>query len=1022
MKKRPIQFLIKYLFLALFAMSLQSMYAQKSVSGTVTDENDTPLPGASILQKGTTNGVQSDFDGNFTIELSDKNSILIVSYIGFATREVTLNGQTQIQITLEEDSAKLDEVIVVGYGTKKKSDLTGSVVRVSLDDEANQGSTNVFQAMTGAAAGVNIQNASVAGGEADFSIRGKTSLSASDSPLIVLDGIIYNGSITDINTNDVESIDILKDASAAAVYGSRSANGVVIITTKKGKSGKPVISFDMYSGFQNMTNNPMRVMAGEEYAVRLVDYFYQQDLYQWYATNPTSDEGKPVRPDISDRELVSQRLRTTEEKENYLARRETDWVKAVTRFAAIQNYNLSVSQKTEKGSYFISGSYTDEEGILFNDNFKRFTLRSNVESKIADWLTVGLNTTYSYRDYSGLEASLWNARRSSPWADNKIGSPDYDIYLTGELYMPFPLNNLYVDNSDISNNLFMVGRAEVEVPWVEGLTYELNYSHTYSNRNTNTFYPFKSPEGSQNNGRAIKEPFEERNSIVNNIVTYNRTFGDHNVNTTLLYSRENREANGTISTGEGFENAILGYNNLALGTVFDLESSAWEENSISYMARAFYSFKNRYLLTGTVRKDGFSGFAQDNKYATFPSLSLGWIVSEENFFDKYEDTYLKLRLSYGKNGNQGIGRYSSFSRMETTPYVFESTNFIGIVPDELGNTNLGWETTTSLNAGLDFGFFNRRLNGSIDAYQAETEDVLVNRALPDASGYENIWENIGSIENKGIEIQLSSLNIDGEKFKWNSNFVFSLNRNKITKLYGGENDSDIGNEWFVGESINSIYDLEMSGGVWTEQELYSGNILDNWYPGQFRYVDRNGDGVIEPNADRTIVGTRDPNYRFSINNSLTYENLTFSFLINSIQGGNGYYLLDNYNIVNVDQNADNVFRINSSAVRPYWTPDNGVTNATGVYNTPVQHSGIYEDRSFVRLQNVALAYNFDSKILDDIGVDSFKIQLSGRNLYTWTKWSGWDPETATFDPGDDTPNNSGLPLMRNVTIGLGLNF
>ncbi len=996
---------------------------QSVVTGSVIDENGMVLPGANIVEKGTTNGVTADFDGNFSIELADANATLIVSYIGYAAKEVPVNGQTQLQIALEVDSAQLDEVIVVGYGTQKKSDLTGSVVRVTLEDKENSGNTNILQALSGAAAGVNIQNSSVAGGEANFSIRGKTSLSASDSPLIVLDGIIYNGSINDINTNDVESIDILKDASAAAVYGSRSANGVVLISTKKGKSKDPVISFNMYSGFQNMTNNPMKVMNADQYAARLVDYYYQQDLYTWYYTNPTSDAGKPVRPDTSTREAAATRLRTEEEKSNYLAGKETDWVDAITRFAAINNYSLSVAQQTERSNYFISGSYTNEDGILLNDNFKRFTLRSNVESKITDWLTFGLNTSYSYRDYSGIEASLWDARRASPLANNKIGSPDYDIYLTGEAYMPFPLNNLYVDNSDISNNLFIVGRAKITVPWVEGLSYELNYSNTYSNRNRNTFYPVKTPDGSQNNGKAVKNPFEERDWIVNNIVSYNRTFGDHNVNGTLLYSREHRQANGSELTSEGFDNSILGYNNVGLGTIFNLSSSAWEENSMSYMARAFYSFKNRYMLTATVRKDGFSGFASDNKYATFPSISLGWVVSDERFMDNSESVFLKLRASYGKNGNQGIGRYSSFSRMQTTPYVYGSSTVIGITPEVLGNSNLGWETTSSFNAGIDFGFLNRRISGSIDAYKAETTDVLVNRALPPASGYADLWENIGAIENKGLEIQLSTVNIDGDKFKWSSDFVFSLNRNKITKLYGGDNDSDVGNQWFVGESINSIYDYEMAGGVWTEEELYNGTILDNWYPGQFKYVDQNGDGVIEPNADRTIIGNSDPNYRFSINNNLSYGNLSLSFLLNSIQGGNDYYIRDNYQIVNVSPNADDVYRINASAVRPYWTPDNGVNNATGVYNTPVRHSGIYESRSFIRLQDITLAYNFDSNLLDRLNIDRLQVQLSGKNLYTWTNWSGWDPETASYDPNNGSGNsNTGLPLMRNVTIGLNLTF
>lgn len=983
-----------------------------SITGTVTSQSDgMGLPGVNVLVKGSSTGTVTDVDGKYNLSVPNENDTLVFSSIGYAIQEVAVNGRTEINVALSEDVQSLEEVVVIGYGTVKKSDLTGSVVRVSMEDRQLQANTNLFQSLSGAAPGVNIQGAGLAGGEPNLSIRGQTSLSASDAPLIVVDGIIYNGSIADINVNDVESIDILKDASAAAVYGSRSANGVMLITTKKGKSDKPTFSFNMYYGYQDMTNNPMRVMNAEEYAIRLVDYYYQQDLYNWYYTLPTSDAGKPVRPDITDREIVAERLRTQEERDNYLAGNEIDWVDQITRVAPIQSYNLSVSQQNERNSYFVSGSYTDEDGILLNDNFTRLTLRANLDSKVTDWLSFGLNTSYSYRDYSGLEASLENARRASPLANNKIGFPNYDMYLTGEAYMPYPLNNLYVDNSDIRNTLFLVGRANVTIPWVEGLSYELNYSNTYANRYNNTFFPITTPEGSGNKGQADKNASQERSWIVNNIVTYRRTFGDHQINATLLYSRENRHADSTSVSTSGFDNGILGYNNLALGTLPIIDSKAWEENSISYMARAFYTFKDRYLLTATVRKDGFSGFAPDRKFATFPSVSLGWVLTNEPFFSDNSGLYLKLRTSYGKNGNQGIGRYSSFSRMSTGAYVYGPATAVGVYPNVLGNPNLGWETTTSFNAGVDFGILSDRISGSLDMYDATTTDVLVSRALPPATGFPDIWENIGSIGNKGVEFQLATVNLEGA-LRWESNFVFSLNRSKITKLYGGENDQDVGNSWFVGEPISAIYDYEMAGGLWTEEELYSGNILDNWYPGQYRYVDQDGEGVIDPNNDRTIIGYEAPNFRFSIGNTLSYKNFTLNLFINSIQGGNGFYIMDNSSVVNVNWNADDVYRINASAVRPYWTPDNGVNNATGVYNTPVRHGGVYESRGFVRLQDISLAYRFNPDLLRAIHIEGCQVYIAGKNLYTWTKWSGWDPETGT----------SNSPLMRNVTAGVRLNF
>ena len=483
------------------------------------------------------------------------------------------------------------------------------------------------------------------------------------------------------------------------------------------------------------------------------------------------------------------------------------------------------------------------------------------------------------------------------------------------------------------------------------------------------------------------------------------------MNATLLYSQEGRHAESSTITASGFDNPVLGYDNLSLGTTVTVGSTAWKENSISYMGRINYSFMNRYLLTATIRRDGFSGFGPNNKFANFPSVSLGWVVSDEPFMSNLNGLYLKLRTSYGLNGNQGIGRYSSFSRMTADFYVYGPTTAIAVYPSSLGNANLGWETTASFNVGIDFGFLDRRINGSLDLYQAKTTDVLVSRALPPTTGYPSVWTNIGAIDNKGIELEINSVNLTG-RLGWETNFVFSLNRDKISKLYGDENDKDVGNSWFVGEPISAIYDFEMMGGVWTEAELYAGQTYNNWYPGHYKYVDQNGDGVIEPNLDRKVIGYRTPSYRWSLNNTFTYKNFTFSFFINSVQGGKKYFMENNASVVNVDFRSDNVLRINASAVRPYWTPDNGVNNATGVYNTPAQASGIYESRSFVRLQDVSLAYTFSNQLLNKLNLNSCQVFVSSKNPYVWTEWSGWDPETGT----------SNSPLMRNITAGFRVAF
>ncbi len=602
-----------------------------------------------------------------------------------------------------------------------------------------------------------------------------------------------------------------------------------------------------------------------------------------------------------------------------------------------------------------------------------------------------------------------DARIASPLANNYIGKPHYDVYLGGELFQPFPLVNLQVDNSDISNELFAVGSAKISIPWVKGLKYELDYSNIYSNRNNNTYNSSLTPLGFNNSGLAVKIPSEDRDWNINNIISYSGTFGNHQVNSTLLFSREKRTGSSTTSAAQGFTNEILGYNAIELGTGGTAASTAYEENSLSYMARVNYSYLSRYMFTATVRRDGYSGFGAGNKWATFPSLSIAWVASEESFL-KDKGLYLKLRTSYGKNGNQGIGRYSSLSRMATTAYVYGSNTAVGLYPNILGNQDLRWETTQSYNAGADFGFLKNRITGSLDVYTAKTTDVLVQRQLPPTAGYTSVWTNIGGISNKGIELDVKTINLNRGWLKWESNFVFSLNRDKITKLYGGTNDKDIGNAWFVGQPISSIYDYQMAGGVWTEADFFKGNILSGWYPGQFRYVDLNGDGQIDPVNDRKVIGYQTPSYRFSINNTLSYKNFTLSIFINSIQGGKSYYLADNAQYINPLFYFPD--RMNNSEINPYWRPDAPTKNTTGIYNIPLRQSGIYQSRSFVRLQDVTIAYALGENLLDKLKVKSAQVYISSKNPYVWTKWQGWDPEIGVAD----------TPLMRNLIIGLRLSL
>lgn len=1009
-----------------------------AITGTVTDNGD-PMPGVNVIVKGTLIGTVTDINGKYQLNVPNANSVLTFSFMGFLPTEVTVGNQREINVALVIDTKRLEDVVVVGYGTMKKSDLTGSVVSVRMADKEMAANVNLTQALQGQAAGINITSLSRAGESGTISIRGQTSFNAAQDPLIVLDGIIYNGSLSDIDISDIEKVDILKDASAAAVFGSRSANGVIIITTKKGQSEKPLFNFNMYYGFQNMAPNPRtKVMNADQYAIRLVDYeYYLSELLPWYRTNPTSAAGRPPRPDVTNRELVAGYLRSAEERENYLAGREIDWINKVYNTSPIQNYNLSVSGQTDRTNYFLSGSYIKQNGILLGDDFYRFTLRANFENKITNWFTVGLNMALSRLDYSGYynnietvsndgyynEAAMTYALRASPLANERNEFGIYPIFLSGgEFYQRHPLINQYIDDVDITNRMFYVLSAKIDVPFIQGLRYELNYSNTFSNRKLDDFYPTTTYEGASYNNYASKCRYENNEWIVNNIVSYSRTFNDvHSVNATFLYSAEKRYGEGQPGEGGGitpgtrvvsygFQNPILGYNSLQSGETVFAFSNAWSESSVGLMARLNYAYDSKYLFTATYRRDGFSGFGANNKYAAFPSVSAAWVLSREAFLSEVNWLdQLKLRLSYGVNGNQGIGRYSSLAIGENAQYVFDGSKAVGVYISSMGNPDLGWERTASSNLGLDVMVFNNRISAEFDVYNANTTDVLVRRNLPQISGYSSVMTNLGGVNNKGIEIALNTRNIVSRNFKWDTRVVFSLNRNKITDIYGDGTQMDTGNSWFVGKPIRSLYNYEVDG-VWQEEDLFNGTIYPGYYPGMYKIVSQDDTNVLSSTKDRKIVGYRDPNYSFSINNNFSYKGFALSVFINSVQGGNGYYL-DNARGLIVPGGSDSFeVRANRPAIYSYWRPDNPVNNVPAMYYAPPLSPAYYMSRSFVRLQDVSLSYNIRKSLLDKIGINSLQVYVSGKNLYTWTDWPGWDPQ-------DDR-----TPTMRSVIGGLRMSF
>lgn len=987
-----------------------TLYKQQTwlIKGVVTDGVGEPLPWATVMEKGTSNGTVTEMDGSFSLQVGAEDATLVVSSIGYSTQEFPAQIGTSMSLSLEEDISKLDEVVVIGYGSTKKKDLTGAVTHLEMDGKEMTPTTDLAQALQGAAPGLNAVQGASAGVTGSFSIRGTTTLSGSSTPLIVVDGVIFDGSTTDLNINDIASIDVLKDASAAAVYGSRSSNGVIVITTKRGTSDKPTFNFNAYTGMQTLTNTKRdQVMNAQQYAMHLVDYYYQQDLYDWYETNPTSADGRPTYPDVNDKEVVAGYLRTEEEQTNYLKGKSVDWMDKMFGIAPTQSYNLSVSGKTERSSYYVSGSYTDQQGIKINDRFKRFTFNTKLENRLTDWLTVEFDPMFTRRDYSGVSPALAYVLRASPLGNIRDDDGNYNTYIANESYAYNPMTYKDIDNSDVDNFIRLLFKAKVNVPWVKGLAYEANYTRDLSFNHEYNYYPTTMATGQKVNGEAEKYNYNQDKTLINNILTYKRAFDDHNIDATFLYSQYKITDESTDAVGQNFTVEKLGYNAIQQAATQTNESTSERQLTLSLMGRVTYSYKDRYMITGTIRRDGYSGFGKNHKWGNFPAVSAGWVVSDESFLksSSWLD-HLKLRLSVGVNGNQGIGPYYSQSQMSTINTMYGDDTAIGMYSSSMGNSDLAWEKTVAENYGLDFGLFKSILSGSLNVYTTRTSGILLERSIPQLTGNSSVWSNIGQMENHGYEVSLKSANIRRPNFTWNTGVNFSLNRNEITQLYDGVTE-DVGNGWFVGKPVNAVYGYKIQG-VWQEDDLFSGNITDGYYPGQYKIKDLNNDNEISASDDRKVLGTEMANYRFSVSNDFRYKGWSLSVFVNSVQGGNGYFLGDATDAL-VAGGTDLAYRTNRTAVVHYWTPENQSNKAPAMYNNPEISPDVYKSRSFVRLQYVTLAYTINNAVVSRWGLNNLKIYATGTNLYTWTDWPDWDPET-------------GAPTMRSVIVGVNVSF
>ena len=972
-----------------------------AIGGKVTDETGQGLPGVVVKLKGTNTAVSTDSQGAYTINVPDYNGTLIFSFIGYTSREVAINRQKTINIQLQQENKQLNEVVVVGYGTQKRSDITGSVASVPKARLSELPVTNVLQALEGAVAGVTIStSSSVPGSQPSSIVRGQNSISAGTGPYVVVDGIPLSktgGSLNDINPNDIASMEILKDASAVAIYGTNGSNGVMLITTKRGNGGKPVIRYSGYAGVENLAHI-LEPRDPASYIQKYADYISQTGQTQ---TSPVPNSS---------------------ELPNYQAGKTIDWIKEVTQQGVMQDHNLSVSGGSPDVKYYISGDYLKQKGVVKGYQYNRVSIRSNLDINVTNYLTVGMSSYFANNNYDGGRANLLFATAMSPYGNEYNANGTYNIYpMYPELLYTNPLLGLTTDQINRSVNLNGNGYAEIKFGGVlKGLKYRVNAGYTYlptrvdsySGRLANTPLGAASATSSETNAYTIE-----------NLLYYNKDIGLHHFDFTGLYSAQRRRYFTSTAAATGFVNDELSFNNLGAGATQTSTSYSDRYALNSQMGRINYSYNGRYLFTFTARRDGSSVFGSNTtKYGWFPSAALGWNISEENFLKNSKIVNnLKLRASYGKTGNEAVGVYQTITTDGTVRSPFNGVSTIGAQASNLGNANLHWETTVGTNLGADFSLFNSRINGSVDAYKTRTYGLLLQRALPTITGYSKVWDNIGKVSNKGIEVTLNTHNIDGKNFRWESNIVYAVTRNKIVDLYG-DGKSDLGNRWFIGKPVGVIYDYKMTG-VWQTGEDASKQD-PGAKPGDLKFADINGDGKITADGDRVIQGQTTPKWTGGITNTFHYKQFNLSVFIQTAQG-----MLKN----NADLNyADESGRRNTPSEISYWTPTNGNNSFQALSYTNTRGYGYPRDASYTRIKDVTFSYVVPQKLLDKAHISSLTFYVSGRNLHTFTKWIGWDPEQTFYTRGTSNSNanqsaftadwTNNYPVTRTFVFGVNISL
>lgn len=1012
-----------------------SQSADLKVTGKIVDgENLQPIPGVNVIIKGTTDGTVTDIDGIFEISIAGPKDVLVISYIGYLNQEITVGKNTNFDISLLPDNELLNEVVVVGYGVRKKDDLTGSVSTVKASELTEYPVLDALQAVQGRAAGVNIQseNGGEPGAALSVRIRGNTSINASSAPLIVVDGFVG----ADMpQAGDIASMQILKDASATAIYGSQGANGVILVTTKKGKIGEMKVDFNATYSFQN-TSNKLDLLNADDFTA-----------YQNRVRTNQGNTNPYIQGDYN-----------------------TDWQDEIYRQGHTQNYQLSFSGGSEKVNYYASGTYYNQEGILVNSGYNRATFLANIDAQVTNKLKLGLNLTGGQSVKNGVPTQ--SNGTVTVGGDDVVAlamrfAPDKGIYnadgtyttndqIGDEVDNPYAVATARDDDTEIENfraNVF----ANYDI--IEGLSFKTTFGLSFENEFNGIYMPRTlDVTAGEINGRAIMSEDKKQNLLSESYLTYNKEVGKGNLTLLGGYSYQQIVRNGFYNEGTGTISDAFSYYGLYTATSLiqpeDGDIYKTKKEIQSLFARVNYDWDNKYLLTATVRRDGASNFAENHKYAIFPSAALGWRVSNENFMQGIETvSNLKLRASYGVTGNPSIDPYQSLASLASIYASSNGSTVPAITPNQPANPNLKWESSYQTDLGFDFGLYEDRISLTFDYYNIHTKDlIMTDNGVPWYFGYYNpeILTNVGEISNEGIEISLYTRNIVKKDFTWSSNVIFSKNKTEVTSLINGA-------DWFgnaapsyfsvdrtyilrEGEEVGMFWGYDYAG-VFQGGDIPEGTALipssydDDGNPiaGEPLFYDLadedgNVDGTIDSD-DRTIIGNPNPDFTWGFTNSFTYKNWDLNIFFQGSQGGQ-IFNLTNVQLDNGDANTTYDYYENA------WTSTNTDTDEPRVGNSSFREisSRFVEDGSYVRLKNVSIGYNLPKNFVSKLGIQNLRISVSGQNLLTFTNYSGLDPEVNYFGAeggtsGNNTASNTvrgfdfgSYPTVRSYTFSLNLTF